>query len=408
MAADAAGRQRGGAVTQYPQRRPEVVYVLPNKLGGVFSYVHHLLSRRRPDDFSYAAVRTQNARDRDHNIFEPLEADRDVRFEYSLPPENIHAVLRRLALTVPFGPGVVVANDWIELALTSIHDTGRAVYAINHGDMPFYYDLAVRHQDTIDAFVTYTDQMARRLRELLPHRQDSIFLLPYGVDIPATVRQPAPGKLRLLYVGRLSADKGVFDLPFIDRRLKELGVDPAWTVQGGGPDEAALRASWPDRGDIRWFGQRDKADVLRLYEHHDVLVMPSRHEGLPVTLLEAGAAGVVPVVSDLASGIPEVVQPGVSGYRPAVGQIGEFAEAIAALNHDRTRLEAMSRAVRDVVATGFDATERTAGYQRLFARWRELKRPRPKHPKLHYGSRLDKPWIPNVAVRLIRSALSRR
>ena len=388
--------------------RPEVVYVLPNKLGGVFSYVHQLLAHRRPDGFSYAAVRTQNARDRDHNIFEPLPADRDVRFEYSLPPENVHAVLRRLALTIPFGPGVIVANDWIELALTSIHDTGRAVFAINHGDMDFYYNLAVRHQETIDAFVTYTEQMARRLRKLLPDREESIFLLPYGVDIPRTVRQPKPGPLRVLYVGRLSRDKGVFDLPLIDRRLRELGVNPVWTVQGGGPDEAELRTAWSDRLDVRWFGQRDKADVLRLYEHHDVLVMPSRQEGLPVTLLEAGAAGVVPVVSDLASGIPEVVESGVSGYRPAVGQNGEFADAIAALDRHRTRLEAMSGAVRDVVATRFDATQRTADYQRLFGRWRELKRPRPKNPKLLYGSRLDKPWMPNLAVRLIRSTMSRR
>jgi glycosyltransferase involved in cell wall biosynthesis len=388
--------------------RPEVVYVLPNKLGGVFSYVANLLSHRRPDGFAYAAVRTQNARDVDRFISEPVSADRDVRFDYSLPDENVHAVLRRLARTIPFGPGVVVANDWIELALTSIHDTGRAVFAINHGDFDFYYDLAVRHRDTIDAFVTYTEQMVRRLRELLPDRHDSIFLLPYGVDIPTTVRRPVQGKLRLLYVGRLSADKGVFDLPMIDRRLRELGVDPAWTLQGAGPDEAALRASWSDRGDIRWSGQREKADVLRLYEQHDVLVMPSRNEGLPVALLEAGAAGVVPVVSDLASGIPEVVDPGVSGYRPRVGDIGGFAEAIAALDRDRARLEMMSGAVRDVVATRFDATERIAGYQQLFARWQELKRPRPVRPRLFYGSRLDQPWMPNVAVQLIRSALRRR
>ena len=389
-------------------QRPEVVYVLPNKLGGVFSYVTNLLSHRRPDGFAYAAVRTQNANEVDRTISEPVPADRDVRFNYSLPNENVHAVLRRLARTIPFGPGVVVANDWIELALTSIHDTGRAVFAINHGDFDFYYDLAVRHQDTIDAFVTYTEQMVRRLRELLPDRHDSIFLLPYGVDIPATVRRPAEGKLRLLYVGRFSTDKGVFDLPMIDRRLRELGVDPAWTLQGAGPDEEALRASWPDRGDIRWSGQREKADVLRLYEQHDVLVMPSRNEGLPVALLEAGAAGVVPVVSDLASGIPEVVAPGVSGYRPRVGDIGGFAEAIAALDRDRARLEIMSGAVRDVVATCFDATQRTAGYQQLFARWQELKRPRPVRPRLSYGSRLDQPWMPNAAVRLIRSALRHR
>jgi glycosyltransferase involved in cell wall biosynthesis len=390
-----------------PALRGEVVYVLPNKLGGVSSYVGNLLSHRRPDEFSYAAVRTHNAGETATQISEALPADRDVLFEYSLPIENVHAVLRRLARVIPRGPGVIVANDWIELALTSIYDSGRAVIAINHGDFDFYYDLAVRHRHTIDAFVTYTERMCDRLRQLLPDRHESIFLLPYGVDIPATVRRPAPGRLRLLYVGRLAKDKGVFDLALIDRRLRELGIDVLWTVQGAGPDAARLKADWSDRPDVRWTGQQSKSDVLRLYEQHDVLVMPSRGEGLPVALLEAGAAAVVPVVTDLASGIPEVVESGTSGYRAPVGDIGAFADAIAALDRDRHRLESMSASVRDVVARRFNAAERTVDYQRLFARWRELKRARPTHPRLYYGSRLDQPWMPNAAVKLIRSALRR-
>jgi glycosyltransferase involved in cell wall biosynthesis len=388
-----------------PARHGEVVYVLPNKLGGVFSYVGNLLSHRQPDGFSYAAIRTHNVGETATQMSEALPADRDVRFEHSLPIENVHAVLRRLARVIPPGPGVIVANDWIELALTSIYDSGRAVIAINHGDFDFYYDLAVRHRDTIDAFVTYTERMYQRLRQLLPDRHDSIFLLPYGVDIPDSTRRPAPGRLRLLYVGRLSKDKGVFDLPLIDRRLRELGVEAVWTVQGAGPDASRLKADWSDRPDIRWTGQQSKSDVLRLYEQHDVLVMPSRGEGLPVALLEAGAAALVPVVSDLASGIPEVVESGVSGFRAPVGDIRAFAEAIAALDGDRDRLESMSAAVREVVARRFDASQRTVDYQRLFGRWRELKRPRPVRPRLSYGSRLDQPWMPNAAVKLIRSAL---
>jgi glycosyltransferase involved in cell wall biosynthesis len=390
-----------------PPLQTEVVYVLPNKLGGVFSYVGNLLSHRQPDGFSYAAVRTQNACEHETEISEPLPADRDVLFKYSLPIENVHAVLRRLARVIPRGPGVIVANGWIELALTSIYDSGRTVVAINHGDFDFYYDLAVRHRDTIDAFVTYTERMFRHLQSLLPERHDSIFLLPYGVDIPDLVRRPVAGRLRLLYVGRLSEDKGVFDLPLIDRRLRELGVEPAWTIQGAGPDESRLKAAWSDRRDIRWSGQQSKAGVLRLYEQHDVLVMPSRGEGLPVALLEAGAAALVPVVSDLPSGIPDVVESGVSGCRPPPGDIGGFADAIASLDRDRRRLESMSAAVRDVVARRFNASERTIEYQRLFARWRDLKRPRPVNPRLYYGSRLDQPWMPNAAVKLIRSTLRR-
>jgi glycosyltransferase involved in cell wall biosynthesis len=293
----------------------EVTFVLPDTLGGVHNYVGNLLAHRQADAFSYAAIRTRNVHEDCTGANEPLAADRDVHFRYGLPPENVYSVLRRLARAIPHGPGVIVANGWIELALASIYDSGRTVIAITHGDFDYSYDLAVRHRQTIDAYVTYSDRMWRRLRELLPDRADSIFLLPYGVDIPERPRRAAPGKLRLLYAGRLSRDKGVFDLPLIDRRLKETGVDAVWTIQGTGPDEAALRDAWRDAGAVRWMGLRPMSEVLAQYESQDVLVMPSRAEGLPVALLEAGAAGVVPVVSNLASGIPEVITPHVTGFR---------------------------------------------------------------------------------------------
>ena len=381
----------------------EVVFVVPDKLGGIFNYAANLLAHRTPDGFSYAAIRTDNVTERDTRSAEALPAARDVRFTYSLPPENVHSVLRRLSREIPSGPGVVVASGWIELALTSIHDTGRAVVAVTHGDFDFFYDLAVRHHETIDAFVAISERIETRLHELLPDRTDSIFLLPHGVDIPAQPRRPAAGPLRLLYVGRLHRDKGIMDLPLIDRRLRERDVGVTWTIQGTGPDESSMRAAWSDRPDVRWTGMQPMTDVLALYGSHDVLVMPSRGEGLPVALLEAGAAGVVPVVSDLPSGIPEVVTPGVTGFRPASGDVAGFAGAIERLANDRPSLEAMSGAVRTRVAERFDAARCTAAYQALFARWQELKRPRPRVTKLAYGSRLDQPWMPNSVVKALRT-----
>ena len=61
----------------------------------------------------------------------------------------------------------------------------------------------------------------------------------------------------------------------------------------------------------------------------------------------------------------------------------------------------MSGAVRDVVATRFDATDRTADYQRLFGALARIEAAATEASRsCYYGSRLDKPWIPNPAVRL--------
>jgi glycosyltransferase involved in cell wall biosynthesis len=382
---------------------PSAVYVLPAKIGGVLNFVDNLLGHRQPDGWRHYAILTRNHSEDDTPFEGKLAADEQRRVEYSLPVENLYSVLQRLARAVPPGPGVLVANDWLELAMLGVHPTERTVVSINHGDFDYYYDLAERHEPLIDCFVTYTRRMHDHLAARLPHRRDSIFNLPYGVGIPTAYRAPAPGPLRLLYVGRMKREKGIFDLPAIDARLREAGAAVTWTLQGVGPDGAELRRRWGGNTQLRWTGLQPIERVLALYREHDVLVMPSRFEGLPVALLEAMAAGVVPVVSDLPSGIPEVVEPGATGYRPPVGDIVGFAEAIAELAHDRERLEAMSRAARRTVADRFDIRERAADYQALYARWRELRRPKPAHFVLGYGSRLDSPWLPNVFVRTVRT-----
>lgn len=383
---------------------PRVVYVLPDKMGGLLNIVANLLAYRRPDGFEHCAVLVHNPLTGDTRFGGRFAADRQATFEHSLPNENLYAVLRRLHRAVPPGPGVLVSNDWIELALACRYDLGKAVVQILHGDHDYYYDLATRHEEVIDAFVAYSRTMYDNLLRLLPHRAESIFHLPYGIPIPEKGRAPAPGPLRLIFSGRLEQrQKGVFDLPEIDRRLADRGVDVEWTIVGDGPDGEELRRRWTGPSPIRWLGYRGNAEVLEILRQHDVFVLPTRAEGFPVALLEAMAAGLVPVVSDIESGVPEVVERDVTGFLPPVGDTEGFASAIATLAADRDRLETLSAAARQTVAGRFEVRARAADYQALYARWAELRRPRPASVPVRYGSRLDQPWIPNPLVRAVRT-----
>jgi len=137
---------------------------------------------------------------------------------------------------------------------------------------------------------------------------------------------------------------------------------------------------------------------------HDVFVLPSHAEGLSVATVEAMSVGLVPVVSDLPC-MEELVEHGRTGLRAAVRTPQAFADAIAGLARDRDLLEAIGAAARQCAVDRFDVRARVGPYQQVYARWRELYRPRPASVSPSFGSRLDQPWIPNPVVRLVRTAI---
>ena len=386
---------------------PSVVCVIPDKVGGSLNIVERLFRHRRRDDFAYGAILTHNPLSTDTRFGGRFDADYQASFEFKTPIENLHAVLRRLHRAIPAGEGVVLANDLLELAMASALDCGRTVIQILHGDDDYYYDLAARHQHAIDAFVVYGATMERKLKACLPHRADDVYFLPYGLLTPPRRRSATNGPLRLLFAGRMEhGQKGVLDLPEIDHALCEQQIDVRWTIVGAGPDEQRLRSAWQSPR-ATFLGAKTPGEVLQIAAEQDVFVLPTRYEGVPVALLEAMSVGLVPVISRIESGVAELLVDGRTGLMPPVGDIRGFAAAIALLDRDRTQLEQMGEAAWRYVARAHNMRERTDAYQELFARYRELRRPRSDASFVPYGSRLDRPWIPNAAVKTVRTVIRR-
>jgi glycogen synthase len=134
--------------------------------------------------------------------------------------------------------------------------------------------------------------------------------------------------------------------------------------------------------------------------------MPSRFEGQGMVLVEAMAAGVVPVASDL-PGTREIVAHGANGCLARPGDVAGYAEAIAGLAARRDALEVMSRAAYDTARTRFDPAARVRAYETLFERWETRPSARRVSRRPRGGSRLDRRWIPNWATRSIRLARAR-
>jgi glycosyltransferase involved in cell wall biosynthesis len=378
----------------------DVVFVLPDKLGGVTSLNAGLIGHRDRTRFAARSIATHNRLDPDARWSEALGADRDEVLEYAYPDENLYTVLRRLQEAVGDANGVLVSNDWPELTMAAAFGTAKTVYQIVHDE--YNLRLAVEWQEVVDVFIAHSRFIYDRLLEELPARRDRIFHVRYGIPLPAVGRTAAAGPLRLLFVGRMTEGKGILDLPEIDRLLREAGVPVTWTVIGKGPRKEDLRAAWGSAEHVRFEEPATGAEVAAISAAHDVFVLPTRFEGFPVSLLEAMSVGLVPVVSDLPGGIAEMVSAN-TGFRPSAGDVAGFAAAIGELHADRERLERMSAAASDAVRRDFDIRARVRDYEGLFERWRELRVDRPGRRAVKVGSRLDQPWLPNAVVRLARS-----
>ena len=369
-------------------------YILANHLGGITSVCSNLIRYRPESAGVQTVILLTNVLDPTPKVKGPLGGDEEIVFNYSTQ-ENFYCVLGRLARLVAPGTGPVVSNGEEELALFSRYNLGKTVFQIVHD--AYNLRLAQRFEPVVDVMIAHSKYFFEQLQEKLPHRRESIFYLPYGIPIGCRIRQRnETGLLHLVFLGRLHNGKGVHDLPKIDRMLQSASVFVRWTIIGDGPERQRLMDSFPASERVRYASPQSSDDVLSLCAEGDVFVFPTHFEGFPVALLEAMSTGLVPVASDLPSGIPEVVDAS-SGFRVAIGDITGFAERIAMLHYDRPLLERLSLAARER-AQAFDVTKRVGKYHRLFARWEELKRPWPGPLTMKLGSRLDQPYLPNAVT----------
>src|SRR5207253_3242421 len=106
----------------------------------------------------------------------------------------------------------------------------------------------------------------------------------------------------------------------IDDELIKAGVNIEWTIVGDGPDKAKLIVDLKDRSYFSFLSPNRTEDILNLAVKNDVYLLPSYLDGLPVALLEAMSAGLVPIVSRFNPGIDAVVEKN-NGFIVPVGAI---------------------------------------------------------------------------------------
>lgn len=154
---------------------------------------------------------------------------------------------------------------------------------------------------------------------------------------------------RILFVGKLIANKRPLDILRAAKLLKERGVDLDLTFVGSGPlGEELARIGRSADLSVDWRGFINQSQLPAIYAQADAIVLPSEAETWGLVVNEAMACGLPAVVSDTVGCAPDLIEPGTTGEVFPRGDVAALARAIeAVLRVDR---EEQSRRVAGRIA----------------------------------------------------------
>ncbi len=239
--------------------------------------------------------------------------------------------------------------------------------------------MVERKLGKVDAVIGCSEFVSDRIRRSYPRLAERCEAVPMGVDPDrfCGIGKPSParakGVKRLLYVGRISPEKGPHVLldalravvkRYPQARLEIVGQD--WVMP---PDRLVNLCDDPKVTDLKRFCSGNYRSYLEsqltselsshvtfrgfvpherlvdYYRNADVYISPSFYESLGMATIEAMASG-TPVIATRVGGVPEVVEDGKSGILVPSGEPLALAEAIIRLLADKKLRSSLAKEAR--------------------------------------------------------------
>jgi glycosyltransferase involved in cell wall biosynthesis len=311
--------------------------------------------------------------------------------------------------TAPLRPRAVLSCLGSEsFEILRVVPTGTIRLGIIQSDEPGPYRTAGHFTPWLDAIVGVSESICGKLRSNPTFAQVQVEHIPYGISFGPLVLRPVRDiskPIKLIYVGRIIEEqKRISRLVELSRILKERGVNYEFTIAGTGRDLPTYQNALTGVEAVHFLGEVSNSQVSALLRSHDIFVLLSDYEGLPLSVLEAMGEGLVPVVSDLQSGIREAVTDS-SGVRVTIGDVAAAADAVKSLAENPHRLAALSASAGESVRRQYSAARMGQGYLDLVGRVEKAQASWPDDVEVKPPMLLEHQWLYHGLARRVRRFL---
>jgi glycosyltransferase involved in cell wall biosynthesis len=241
-------------------------------------------------------------------------------------------------------------------------------YSITFHGWPVFFDAKNAHIKEKVRRARFTRSISYFCRSQLMMFSESDDAAPFkvvhcGVEIERYRPKPPADRVKTLFcAARLSPEKGHLFLLQAVKLVLDKGYDIELRLGGDGPSRERLGALTRDlqiSAHVRFLGFLYEDSITEELQRADLFVLPSFVEGVPVSAMEAMAAG-VPVIATNVAGTSELIEHGKNGLLVRPADANALADAIVEVIENREfRIGAVDLARKKVVAE-FDAARETA------------------------------------------------
>ncbi len=230
-----------------------------------------------------------------------------------------------------------------------------------------------------DAFIAISREIEEGLKSdgvpqerihLITNFVDSERFSPAGREEQEALRRELSfeGKTVINFTGRIVERKGLYLLLNAAALNEKLFSSGLIVVAGTGPDEGRIKELAKRLGikeKIRFIGHSNMPE--RYLQASDIFVLPSYHEGMPNSLLEAMACG-LPVIASRIGGVVDIVEDGKSGILFDPGDVSGLASAMSRVLEDGELRQSLGKEARKRVVENFSIDRIADEYIKLYGK----------------------------------------